>query len=262
MSPWTILAWIVLAALYAAVCVGAWLLGRFLGWPGWPVPAVGIGLIALALLFALIKRVATAPDAPPAVTPGLQPLTPGMAALTPPRELAKRWRDFLPLLGTGSAPVFLAVGEEDALRRRLWLSTPECRLLRDDASGLSFVVYPDSIWLDVPEAFVAAPAGAPGLWEELLRFLPALPGSVRGVLVFAAGREIERARRAVPEASARCLDCRVRNGDVSWRTPPGGKARRLRRRRTRPPWRSPRRVTRIRPRQGKPRRVRLLPRKT
>ncbi len=199
MSPWTILAWIVLAALYAAVCVGAWLLGKFLGWPDWPVPAVGVGLIALALLFAIIKRVATSPETPPAVTPGMQTLTPAMAALTPPRELARRWRDFLPLLGKGDAPVFLALGEEDALRRRLWLSTPECRCIRDDASGLSFAVYPDSVWVDVPAAFVAAPAGepgqpavaagAPGLWEELLRFLPALPGELRGVLVFVDSRQ-------------------------------------------------------------------------
>lgn len=198
MSPWTILAWILLAALYAAVSVAFGLAGKTLGWPDWLAPAFSVGIVLLALLFALVKKLLAPSASAPPIAPGMQALTPAMAALMPPRELAKRWADFLPVIGKERLPVFLVLGEEDALRNKLWLSTPECLYLRDDASGLAFAAYPESLWVDVPASFLAPPppaagapaasGGPPGLWEELVNFLPGLSGEVRGVLALVDSR--------------------------------------------------------------------------
>lgn len=142
--------------------------------------------------------------------------TPAMAALMPPRELAKRWKDFLPLLGKNKRPVFLALGGDDAARKQLWLATPECQYLRDEPTALAFVLYPDSLWVDVPAAFTAPPpaeegapapaGGAPGLWEELVRFLPKLPGRVAGVAVFIDAAEDPEAAASRSRWTAGKLD--------------------------------------------------------
>lgn len=204
MSPWTVLAWLLLAVIYVALSLALWMAGKYWGWPDWLAPAVGVGLPVVALLFAIIRRLLSPPAETPPVAAGMQSVTPAMAAMMPPREIAKRWQDFLPLLGNEKKEIFLAMGETDAFRNRLWLSIPECRYLRDDVSGLAFAVFRESLWIDVPASFVTPPSsaadaplqsgGPPGLWEELVRFLPRLPGELRGVLLFAdSGRAAETA---------------------------------------------------------------------
>ncbi len=198
MSIWTCIGWLALAVLYIVVAIGLWIAGAVLQWPEWIAKAFGFGAAPLALLFALIRKYLSAPAKPLPDDPASVPApaiaaNPGMIDLLPPKEVARRWKDLLPHLAGVRAPVCLAMGEDDDVRAGLWRETPSLRYFRDEASGLGLAVLPDALWVDVPARFIAPPppgeshpavaGGMDGLWEELVAFLPSLPGCVAGVLI-------------------------------------------------------------------------------
>lgn len=183
MTPWTFLAWVFITLLYAACWLGVWFASRYYGW-GLPEGrlvelAVAIPLVCL-ILIALTRAAAR--------------LFGRRARPAPPvQQYAKGWADLAHLLGPQPRPVFLAVGEDDDYRRRLWLGRKQCRYLLDDASGLAMAVFPNCLWLDVPAAYLEMPRGMGnpaampcqnGAWEELAAFVPKLPGCFAGAALF------------------------------------------------------------------------------
>ncbi|MCD8351716.1 MAG: hypothetical protein LUC93_14000, partial [Planctomycetaceae bacterium] len=182
MTPWTFLAWMFLTFLYAVCWVALWFVSRYYGWrvaeDRLVTLAIGIPIVCL-ILIALAKAVTRLLHRPRRAPPA--------------REYATGWTDLAHLLGPQSRPVFLALGEDDEYRRRLWLGRKNCRYLLDDASGLAMIVFPDSLWLDIPSAYLDKPKGLDnpaaiptrnGAWEELAAFIPTLPGSFAGAAVF------------------------------------------------------------------------------
>ncbi|MCD8140459.1 MAG: hypothetical protein LUE17_11900 [Planctomycetaceae bacterium] len=182
MTPWTFLAWMFITVLYAVCWAAFWFVSRYYGWrvtEGRLITlAVAVPVVCL-LLIALVKSLARVAHRPRRAPPA--------------QQFAAGWNDLAHLLGPQPRPVFLAVGEEDEYRRRIWLGRKNCRYLLDDASGLAMIVFPECLWLDVPSAYLDLPKGfdnpaaiptGNGAWEELAAFIPRLPGPFAGAAVF------------------------------------------------------------------------------
>ncbi len=182
MTPWTFLAWMFITFLYSVGWVAFWFASRYYGWRvgegriltlAIAIPVVCLLLIALS---KAVRRLFNRPRRSP-----------------PVQEYATGWNDLAHLLGPQTRPVFLAVGEDDDYRRRIWLGRKNCRYLLDDASGLAMIVFPDCLWLDIPSSYLDMPRGLDnpaaiptqsGAWEELAAFIPGLPGPFAGAAVF------------------------------------------------------------------------------